>query len=843
MAPKPWADVQQLAWLHLQMPDYIQRQAEDKLQMFWDAMEEAWFARFPEQHELGLPLLNEPNALVLTREQVQTLGDAIQARKKQLASWFRREHAKIRGARDHALENEKREVARQHLEEEQRRVKNGKMPRQYQEGIDSLENLFKDAHLVGHEMSGWVGVTIVGGPTPRLGGVLTFKLVCFGETTNGNNFETLCADFDKTLGDPFGEFLRQVFSVAECKERAIVPETGAAEGDTGVQTTTHVDDSTPPVAAKPKPRRVARPKPKAKKKKIAKSTPTSITTPSSTTTSSSTPTATAAESSGSPISVSATAPGSGSETARLSVSPTLTLTPSPPPASTNPTPAFGAGPASKSPVFADAARFSRGDTPIMATLEAGLSPCPGVDGAFGVPFGGSGDDDPFMDGGFQMQDNWWTAADEEWAGNLTHASSPAPSFSSRELSPSLPASGAPSSPTRRALRPCFKGAPYRNTRLVGGANDVDEFFTDVSRGSGRAGPQTPRGSSGAYPRSILLQAFDGGRGSESPIAGSAPASLRRKAWSSPLRLRPSVPFVSRVADAMAGILAIVHAPTTAPTPPPMTTTATPAAAPQPTPPTVTPALAPAPAPAPRTTTLPAATSTMTPTTSTKVLTTTSTTGPAAAEHVRASAATAGDADQDDDGYPQSRPTAKMPKPPGVRRGVDAGEEGGEGEGAGVGVEEQGEQERIWVGEQREGEVAGAPAAEPVLVYTVGNETMKFNRQVEARRKKEALEKEQVKQAAALTPTVVLINPDSLPERRSRRATVMRDGSAAARVVKNVRPRTNPNAASEAALLARGTAVAEGKKRKAGAQEPGAEPPAKRPRGRPRKAVPELSLAT
>lgn len=81
MAPKPWADTQRLAWLHLQLPDYIRRHAEGKLHLFWGVTEEAWFARFPEQEQLGLPLPNDASAPVLTREQVGQLGAAITTRK------------------------------------------------------------------------------------------------------------------------------------------------------------------------------------------------------------------------------------------------------------------------------------------------------------------------------------------------------------------------------------------------------------------------------------------------------------------------------------------------------------------------------------------------------------------------------------------------------------------------------------------------------------------------------------------------------------------------------------------------------------------------------------------
>ncbi|KAJ7138171.1 hypothetical protein C8R44DRAFT_728343 [Mycena epipterygia] len=879
MAPKPWADAQHLAWLHLQLPDYIRRHAEGKLHLFWGATEEAWFARFPEQEQLGLLLPSDPNAPVLTREQVGQLGDVIIVRKKQLASWFRcwwsgvavrramREddddeetleeqegHVKMSRSERMSLWNEvvtemwaelsdeDREVVEREVETEKRNLARKQLEEE-QQGIDSVENLFKDAHVVGHEMSGWVGVTIVGGPTPRMGGH-----ICFGETANGNDFEASCADFEQTVTKPFAEFLQRIFSEAQRRERALAPEASAAEPES-------TSDEAAPVTTKPPAKPAAKTKPKCVPKPKASKTRTSIASSTSQVTSTTTTAGTT------PIPA---APTSSPHTSGFVT----------PPAESQ-TSVFATTPVSESATSTLAVTPVSGDAGLGHASETGLalSSRPGVDGAFGVPYnvsqvpdvesawGGSRDEDPFLDGDVGMDsagDSWWTAVDNEWAASLTlpalDPSSPRPLSLQNG---SQPAMGALPSLTHRPERPapraCFKGAPHPNDCLgdAGKAGD-GFFFTGVSqrgRPDGGAGPQTPRGSSSAYPRSILMEAFEGGQQLQSPLVGSAPASLRRKAWSSPLRPRPSVPFVSRAADAMAGILAIVHAPTTTPTPPSMMTTATPAAAPQLTPPTVTPV----PAPEPRTATSPAATTTtattpMMPTTLTMVLTTTSTTGPVAGEHMRASAATAEDADQDDDGYPQSRPAAKMPKPPGVRRagrGRGRGRGRGGGRGGAGGGRVAAEMGVLPLGDATN-QVAGAPAAEPVLVYTVGNETMKLNRQVEARQRKEALEKERVKQAAALmeakargyyetpnpngeTPNVVLINPEPLPERWSRRATVMRDGSAAARVVKNMRPRTNPNAASEAVLLARGTAAAEGKKRKAGVQEPGAEPPAKRPR--------------
>ncbi|KAJ7116917.1 hypothetical protein C8R44DRAFT_879448 [Mycena epipterygia] len=89
-----------------------------------------------------------------------------------------------------------------------------------------------------------------------------------------------------------------------------------------------------------------------------------------------------------------------------------------------------------------------------------------------------------------------------------------------------------------------------------------------------------------------------------------------------------------------------------------------------------------------------------------------------------------------------------------------------------------------------------------------------------------------------TPTIVL-TPPPLAERRTRRPTVMGDGSAPSRVVKGMRAhvantRRDPNAASEAALLAR--SAGGDQKRKTREEEPEEEAPRKRGRPKGKKAA-------
>ncbi|KAF8187858.1 hypothetical protein K438DRAFT_1764568 [Mycena galopus ATCC 62051] len=81
MAPKPWATAEQKLWLLNWMPDFIKRQAEGKLHLFWPPMPEGWFQRYPEEKDLKLPLPTDQDKRALTSEEVLKLGAAILVRK------------------------------------------------------------------------------------------------------------------------------------------------------------------------------------------------------------------------------------------------------------------------------------------------------------------------------------------------------------------------------------------------------------------------------------------------------------------------------------------------------------------------------------------------------------------------------------------------------------------------------------------------------------------------------------------------------------------------------------------------------------------------------------------
>ncbi|KAJ7721145.1 hypothetical protein B0H16DRAFT_1738469 [Mycena metata] len=96
---------------------------------------------------------------------------------------------------------------------------------QYQDAIDAVEGVYADIHRATFSATGWVGMTILGGPNPRMDGELTLKIICFGQTPVGNDFEDTCVDFNENVVEPFEGFVRMCYTAAQCKERALLQPT------------------------------------------------------------------------------------------------------------------------------------------------------------------------------------------------------------------------------------------------------------------------------------------------------------------------------------------------------------------------------------------------------------------------------------------------------------------------------------------------------------------------------------------------------------------------------------------------------------------------------------------
>ncbi|KAJ6448079.1 hypothetical protein C8R45DRAFT_948206 [Mycena sanguinolenta] len=133
--------------------------------------------------------------------------------------------AEERAAVEAEIEEEKNR-----LNEEQLRAEQEKTPEQRQQAIDALDGVFTELQKAVHAASGWVGMSICGGPNPRMNRELTLKIVSFGETSSGNDFEACCVDFDKNVIQPFQDYLRLCFSKQDSADWAL-PSTPAMSSD------------------------------------------------------------------------------------------------------------------------------------------------------------------------------------------------------------------------------------------------------------------------------------------------------------------------------------------------------------------------------------------------------------------------------------------------------------------------------------------------------------------------------------------------------------------------------------------------------------------------------------
>ncbi|KAJ7792842.1 hypothetical protein B0H14DRAFT_2623461 [Mycena olivaceomarginata] len=112
---------------------------------------------------------------------------------------------------EEAAEEEKKTMAEE-AEQVAKRTLEAKTPLERQQGIDALDGVYGDVHRATYAATGWMGMSIFGGPNPQMGGNLSLKIVCFGETPGGNDFEKSCVDFDQHITQAFQAFLRLCFS-------------------------------------------------------------------------------------------------------------------------------------------------------------------------------------------------------------------------------------------------------------------------------------------------------------------------------------------------------------------------------------------------------------------------------------------------------------------------------------------------------------------------------------------------------------------------------------------------------------------------------------------------------
>ncbi|KAJ6468644.1 hypothetical protein C8R47DRAFT_1223218 [Mycena vitilis] len=85
-------------------------------------------------------------------------------------------------------------------------------PESAQRSLDEMQGIITDMHELIREKTGWVGFTMLGGPTPNLGGSLSMHVFSSGQSASGHTFKDSHLDWKGALGTPFSEFLRQCFT-------------------------------------------------------------------------------------------------------------------------------------------------------------------------------------------------------------------------------------------------------------------------------------------------------------------------------------------------------------------------------------------------------------------------------------------------------------------------------------------------------------------------------------------------------------------------------------------------------------------------------------------------------
>ncbi|KAJ7471714.1 hypothetical protein B0H11DRAFT_2237264 [Mycena galericulata] len=103
MAPGGWGTAEQKKFFELWMPEFLIKKGAHSLDSFWVKMKAAWYAEFPEETNLGLPVQEidpDPNAArprKLTPQESTLLDQAMARREKQLHNAFNNRYAKERG--------------------------------------------------------------------------------------------------------------------------------------------------------------------------------------------------------------------------------------------------------------------------------------------------------------------------------------------------------------------------------------------------------------------------------------------------------------------------------------------------------------------------------------------------------------------------------------------------------------------------------------------------------------------------------------------------------------------------------------------------------------------------
>ncbi|KAJ7774527.1 hypothetical protein DFH07DRAFT_952237 [Mycena maculata] len=155
----------------------------------------------------------------------------MELRKRVVAAAWAEASAEEREAVADVILKEKAGLRERALRGEDEEACKASSPQDLQRGIDALDALYRDFHAATYNATGWMGMTIMGGPNPRMGGELTVKMICFGTTPAGHDFADSCVDFEKNIADPFDAFLRQCSTARDRRVLALTTAAPASSED------------------------------------------------------------------------------------------------------------------------------------------------------------------------------------------------------------------------------------------------------------------------------------------------------------------------------------------------------------------------------------------------------------------------------------------------------------------------------------------------------------------------------------------------------------------------------------------------------------------------------------
>ncbi|KAJ7789963.1 hypothetical protein B0H14DRAFT_3502244 [Mycena olivaceomarginata] len=137
-------------------------------------------------------------------------------------------------------------------------------PEDMQLAIDELGEVVKVVLESMAVATGWQFMLVGGGPSPRDGGKIQAKTICFGTTTHGTDFRGSHPNFDEAVLTPFIKYLKRVFPHEIRDARVLSADNDEEEGEDAPLAGLLTLDELPPCPQAPKPKRMRRTKPRPK---------------------------------------------------------------------------------------------------------------------------------------------------------------------------------------------------------------------------------------------------------------------------------------------------------------------------------------------------------------------------------------------------------------------------------------------------------------------------------------------------------------------------------------------------------------------------------------------------